>query len=336
MMAMKLSSKATKVLRRCITTQHRLEWNRSVGSQLIPYTSELISSRGRPLENIAVGYHLQQPVNMSGQRRVDDGFLELILPFSKNNELRDAMIRSDGRSIRYGKLFEVLDSLAADVCYRHLGFADTPDNDKYLVTASVDGATTSARIDPSQDLKLQAYLTYVGTSSMECQIDIISGEKKVGDTHFIMAARYKKGGKAPVYGLDIPPTDFEALQKFKRGEQRTAARRMKAQSSLDKIPPTAEEVALMHKLFLNSNQVKMQKAAIIEAYLSLDVSSESAAIDTDSGSGGDSGTDDASSAAAAAQDKDEFSIKIKDQFKSRRNFKWMRNLTFRNTFFMNP
>ena len=357
------SSPAAKMLRRCITTKidRFITGSSPAKSRLIPYSSELITSRGRPLENITIGYHQQVPANSSGQRRVLDGFLEVMLPFSTNDELRDAMIRSDGLSIRYGKLFEILDSLAADVCFRHLGFTDTLDNDKFLVTASVDGATTTARIDPSQDLKLQAYLCYVGASTMDCQIDIISGGTKVGDTHFIMAARYKEGGKAPVYGLHVPESDLVAVEKFNRGKLRATARRAKAQSSLDRFPPTAEEVAVMHKLFLDSNEVKVQKAAIVEAYLSLGMdddsssdngsdvpSADSGAGIGDSGGSGGSGSSGAGSGAGSADSdadrvasvlgrhRNEFSMKFKSQFKSRRNFKWMRNLTFRNTFFMNP
>ena len=234
------------------------EWNRIEGKMVIAYTTELISARGRPYETITVGYCQQRPVNEKNQRRIADGYLELVLPFSTDVTLRDAMIRSDFSSIRYGKLFEILDSLAADVCYRHLGFADLSENDnnnKYLVTASVDGAKASRSIDPSKDLTLKAYLTYVGTSSMECTIDMIQNERKVGNTHFIMAARMTTGGKATVYGLELPPEDAEAHEKFERGKQRVTARRVRALSSLDRSPPTAEEVAVMHSLFLESNQV---------------------------------------------------------------------------------
>ena len=240
------------------TVKRLTEWNRIEGKQVIAYTTELISARGRPYETITVGYCEQRPVNSLGQRRVSDGYLELVLPFTNSLALRDAMIRSDFSSIRYGKLFELLDSLAADVCYRHLGFANLNENDnnnKYLVTASVDGAKASRSIVPSKDLTLKAYLTYVGTSSMECTIDMIQGERKVGNTHFIMAARMTTGGKATVYGLDLPLDDAEAWEKFERGKQRVTARRVRALSSLDRSPPTAEEVAVMHSLFLESNQV---------------------------------------------------------------------------------
>jgi len=130
---------------------------------------------------MVVGYCDKQPVDAEDRRRIDDSFLELVLPFSTDPTLRDSWLRSDGQSIRFGKLFELLDALAADVCYHHAGCESyTSENERYLVTASVDGVTASARIDPAKDLTLQAYLTYVGKSSMECTIDFISGGEQVG------------------------------------------------------------------------------------------------------------------------------------------------------------
>ena len=90
---------------------------------------------------------------------------------------------------------------------------------------------------------------------------------QVGNTQFIMACRYKKGGAAKVHGLAILPDDQVctttspkpraliiptltspvpsvqvALDKYARGQRRTAARRTKAQESLHKLPPNADEV----------------------------------------------------------------------------------------------
>lgn len=106
----------------------RMGWSRSVISELLPFTSELISVRGRPLENIAVAYCVSTPVmdidnppegQIRTQRSVQDSWLEMILPFSDQSLLRESMVRSDGYTIRFGKLFEILDALAADVAYRH-------------------------------------------------------------------------------------------------------------------------------------------------------------------------------------------------------------------------
>lgn len=108
----------------------RMGWSRNVIAELLPFTSELISVRGRPLENIAVAYCVSHPVmdipdpevgKAQTQRRVEDSWLEMILPFSDQSLLRESMVRSDGKTIRFGKLFEILDALAADTAYRHCG-----------------------------------------------------------------------------------------------------------------------------------------------------------------------------------------------------------------------
>eukprot|EP01034_Spumella_vulgaris_P037816 gene37816-46659_t len=116
------------------------------------------------------------------------------------------MIRADGTTIRYGKLFEILDGLAGDVSYRHCGGRQ---DDLTIVTASVDGMKASSLIDIKNDLKLQGYLTYVGKSSMEVSIDIITIPPEgppivAGNIQFIMVARSDKHGTARrVHGLSL-------------------------------------------------------------------------------------------------------------------------------------
>ena len=150
----------------------RLGWSKEVIATFLPFTSELIKEKGRSFENIAISYcHANPPVKSEGdpigKRRMDDSWLEIILPFSDHSSLREAMMTSDGGAVRYGKLFEILDGLAGDIAYRHCGGR----NEKLaIVTASVDGMKASRRIDIHNDVRLQGYLTYVGTSSMEVSI----------------------------------------------------------------------------------------------------------------------------------------------------------------------
>ena len=146
-------------------------WSREVVGNCLPFTSELISSRGRSLENIGVGYcPLQPPVlspeNAMGKCRTDDSWLEMVLPFSDQTILRESMMMDDGKTLRYGKLFELLDALAADVAYRHCGGKNSP---LTIVTASVDNVKNFANINILNDIKMQGYITYAGASSMEVQ-----------------------------------------------------------------------------------------------------------------------------------------------------------------------
>jgi len=180
----------------------RTSWLKNVVRDMLPFTTQTISARGQSVDDleIAASYCTPLPAqkenehDMLGKKRTDDSWLELYFPFSAHPSLQHKMSKSDGVNMRYGKLFEILDALAADVAYRHCGWGDNPD--LTVVTAGVDGLTVHSDISLSNDLKLHGYLTYVGRSSLEVTIDMISvlpstGEETlIGHTEFIMVARY--------------------------------------------------------------------------------------------------------------------------------------------------
>lgn len=158
-------------------------WSREVVGSCLPFTSDLISSKGRSLENIGTGYCVSQPAviepgHPAGKRRTDDSWLEMVLPFAEQTKLRESMMLDDGKTIRYGKLFELLDALAADVAYRHVGGGRS--SELTIVTASVDGMKNFANINIVEDIKMQGYLTYAGKSSME-----VSGRRKSHSLRYI-------------------------------------------------------------------------------------------------------------------------------------------------------
>ena len=106
----------------------RMGWSPNVVESCLPLTSEIMTSRSKYFENIAVGYC--HPTNSSTTtnteatippKRIEDSWLEIILPFSDQPLLRQGMVRANGKSLLYGKLFEILDAFAADVAYRHCG-----------------------------------------------------------------------------------------------------------------------------------------------------------------------------------------------------------------------
>lgn len=121
-------------------------WSREVFRSCLPFTADLISARGRSLESLGVGYCPAHPAVTSpeypaGRCRVDDSWLEMVLPFSDQPKLRESMMMDNGKTVRYGKLFELLDALAADVAYRHCGGNNS---NLTIVTASVDGKMLSS------------------------------------------------------------------------------------------------------------------------------------------------------------------------------------------------
>lgn len=211
----------------------------------------------------------QQQQQVEQQRNAVDSWVELLLPFSTSDSLREAMLKFDRKTIRYGKLFELIDALAGDVGYRHVGLHCGPNesessaSDFYVVTASVDGMLAFADVSAHEDLKLQGYVTWVGSSSMEVQINIIQApsvgsDRLIGSTQFIMVARERLTGQAyKVPGLDAVPEDLQL------GHARSNARKGLARQSLNILPPNAGEIEEMHSLFLKSQFLKLQKRALV-------------------------------------------------------------------------
>jgi len=241
----------------------RTSWLKSVVREIIPLTSQTISARGQSVDNleIAASYCNAQSAlkenetDVFGKKRTDDSWLELYIPFSEHKSLRENMSKADGVNMRYGKLFEILDALASDVAYRHIG---TELASKIaIVTAGVDSLKANAEISLQDDLKLQGYLTYVGRSSMEVTIDMISvnasgDEISVGNTQFIMVARGDKGAH-PVPGLLI--TNEEAKKAFTIGQQNVEIRKQKAATDLSIQPPHSDEMNVVHALYLLSKRI---------------------------------------------------------------------------------
>jgi hypothetical protein len=97
-------------------------------------------------------------------------------------------------------------------------------------------------------------------------VNLDGTETIVGDTQFIMVARDPISGKSSkVHSLYLE--DDIAKEKFEKGKKRLALRLSKNLTSLSKTPPSLEEVDIIHKLYLASKEVKMQKEAIINSYL---------------------------------------------------------------------
>lgn len=174
----------------------KISWLKSVFLDVMPITSETLNSN---LE-VAVLYCPHQPAPQNSniipdKRPIDDSWLELILPFSDHVGLRESMIRFDGKTVRHGKLFEIIDAFAGDVAYRHFGGRkDGCNKDLVIVTASVEGFKLYNQINLQCDLRMQGYVSYVNNSSMEVTVDMWSTAPDgkpifIGHTQFIMVAR---------------------------------------------------------------------------------------------------------------------------------------------------
>ena len=227
----------------------------------LPFMSSMVDMHGEytgltpsccPMEELS-----EHP---TGKRTRGASFLEVRIPFSDPSlKLRDHMVNYAGKTIRYGKLFEIIDALAGDVAGRHCHGCEAIT----IVTASVDGMNiTDEDVVVDKDLVLQGYLTFAGRSSMEIHVNLLSDGKLVACTQFIMVARLGADGAAyQIPGLAV--TCEEEQAEYEKGEKRAAARKLAATNSLQVMAPAKEEVDLMHKLYLQSKGLKAEKRALL-------------------------------------------------------------------------
>jgi len=246
-------------------------------------------SKGRPFENLSVsacpGHHNITLDDQTTPRLASHSYIELALNFRDNTALRESMLRFDN-SIRYGILLEILDALAADVAHRHVGYFK-----RLIVTASVEDMYATQLITPESNLRLHAYLTHVGRSSMEVRVDHITRDNDDNDTYigtvnFIMVAKdpitRKAQGVPPLLSLNQNNTpndittgassdadaDGDMWLKYwsyvnNEGNARKEERKKRAKESLGVKPPRPDEVGLVHSLHLQVRTICTSKCTTL-------------------------------------------------------------------------
>lgn len=196
-------------------------------------------------------------------KRMMDSYIELSLPFKDMPELLEKYIATSA-GIRYGKVFEDLDNLAGDISYTHvLGGrpkqSDQGRNPIFIVTASVDRLDLLEPMRADMNYRLSGMVIYVGSSSMEVLVTVEELSKQ-GDVskmcltgQFTMATRNALTGKSQA----ISPLSLSSKAEkdlFAIGQEHKRRKAMEAQTSLQKVPPTSEEAALLHQLFLSEQE----------------------------------------------------------------------------------
>lgn len=193
-----------------------------------------------------------------------DSFSYLELPFKDDLFLRDFYINAPGR-LRFGHLFQDLDALAGRVASKHCKPAE-PMN----VTASIDRIYVTKKIDElhKYNFLIVGYVAYTGNSSMEISIkgfayegDLPKAEKITPEivntdtnncflsANFTFVARNPATHKAHKINKLLPTSESEWIE-YKRAESHNTAKKLRAKtSSLDKVPPTADESKMIHSLY---------------------------------------------------------------------------------------
>lgn len=189
-----------------------------------------------------------------------NSWMRAIFPFSKAKEIRQNMTAFGYSKIRYGRLLEIMDFMGAAICYDHCKADSNTDwNNITIVTASVDNIEFyPTKISIEQDLIVEAYLTFTGTSSMEVRIDTFNSDKELFCTaYFLMVARNNKTQKAykvlslaSDFEVDKPKTDL----RWELGKIRNQRRKSKNSRSVYKQPPNSEESAELHHFLMNTDE----------------------------------------------------------------------------------
>lgn len=203
-----------------------------------PVTKALWDTRSKIFERL-----LDPPLDAPPQselltRTPSHSRMTILYNFSTDYILRE-QYRDAWNEVRIGTLLEDLDALAGTISVKHCSDDDSTTRPLLIVTASVDKMVLKKPISVDHDLKIVGAVIWVGSSSIEIQLEVIQPADGSGDdvedvaltANFIFVARDYKTGKAALVNRLSPETEeekalFEAadtrnkLRKRKRGRDR--------------------------------------------------------------------------------------------------------------------
>lgn len=189
---------------------------------------------------------------------------QVVLPLSKNLELRNKFVRFYTNKMRVGRILEVLDYVATHTSYvfcHSEPFSRTSTN----VTLSMDNMHFFKPIFADKDLIICAYPTYNGNSTIEIRIDLYQDEDKdkntelVASTHFVMASRdiqTHKAKKVPQLAFDNEEEYNKCLLRYELGKIMQEKRKLNSNNSLFRTSPSPEESQELHSIFARTNSIK--------------------------------------------------------------------------------
>jgi acyl-coenzyme A thioesterase 9 len=175
-----------------------------------------------------------------------------VIPLSSNADLALKYTTVHG-GVRIGRLVEDIDAFGAGVAYNHCdGFAES--RPLTVVTASFDKMSLLGRLRADLDIELAGQVTYVGSSSMEVFVTAANrtpaGEilATAFEAKTTMVAR-EAFAKRPARVHRLAPETDDERTLMSLGKANAERRRQHSLAALTDIPPTTEEVALIHDLF---------------------------------------------------------------------------------------
>lgn len=182
-----------------------------------------------------------------------DSFVRLTLPLSTSIELRESMLNARGH-LRVGRLLEELDSFAGCIAQLHVDDGDVEVAPPLLVTAAFDRIDNllSHPIPADEDITLEGCVTFAGRSSLNIAMDVLVGEggRVAVNATTTFVARDAAGRSVTVPRLEASTPHEEAL--WEAGKRAQEERKASTAASLFKVPPTPQELAQVHALFIDA------------------------------------------------------------------------------------
>lgn len=190
-------------------------------------------------------------------RNMRDSFCEGYVRLGSDLKVRTKFMNIFG-GVRFGRLLESMDVMAGFASYRHCCSHHAVDNPMGIVTALVDRIDMHEKIAIDRDVRLSAFVSWVGRSSMEVKITLDqewpgkSSWTHLADATFVMVARSALTDRAhPVNGM-VLSSDAREEKIFERGAESRVRRQKMSQEALTRKPPTEEERFVIHDLFLQT------------------------------------------------------------------------------------
>lgn len=190
------------------------------------------------------------------ERSMLDSYDECIIPVATSSTMQKSHTSGQG-FVRFGRILEDMDEFAVWLSYRHVQYpglsfgVPMPVN---MVTALVDSIhSEDMEIRPKHDLKLRGHISWVGRTSMEVTMELLSlapeQTKHLLTAKFVMVAMQANASNTVPVNKLVPKNDEEQAI-FEEGAASVARRKKFQASGILKQPPTHEERDLLHKLFL--------------------------------------------------------------------------------------
>ncbi|RUS91196.1 hypothetical protein EGW08_001002 [Elysia chlorotica] len=197
-------------------------------------------------------------------RRPLDSFVSCFVPM---DDPRERMRYLDhGGGLRLGRFLEDLDILAGVICYKHdlnpaLEGVDNGKSPYAFMTVLVDSIElmkNQPALTDDKDVYLNGKVTWVGTSSVECTMNIeqeVDGTiEKIMVAKYIMVARNPATNSAGVVNPLLLET-MQDLHTYNLAEDNRLRRQEQEKRSLLKTPPTQEEKEHLHDMFLATKEL---------------------------------------------------------------------------------